>query len=686
MSFWGGAYRDINIFKKEDGFMKSRKLVAVFLAVFMLLSVMTVLPASAEVADTITLNRSNMTASSNIQASEHWASDETALGIFTDGSTLELTFNVSVAGNYMLKFNTFGISNDVLYDVTATIGDEAKTTGHKVIVSKSAYQKSVGLFELSAGDSKLLLSFDVTSTAATDTFEIEKVQLVPVEIPTVSKSAETTITVEKFSDGNFNDYDTTTAKDFIFFSAKGDYVEYKVNVEEAGAYMLKMNRHSSVAGGTYNVFINGGSTASVSGNDLKTEQKISLVQGINTIKIVAASTTSSFNLWTYGITLNRLVNVTIQSGTQTQWNVRTDAASIVDAQGTAENLTPSTSGFKGYNELVATGNGYVVRKGDVLTYVINVSEAGWYTMKLAAGTDNKSGTLSFTAQAGNGNAVSMKWINTSDSTAAYGYAYTAETGKMYLENGIQTLTITGTGNAVYAYEFALNYMTTPATGTTIYGKEYIPGGFTYTGSVDGYPGDSTSTFITLKTGFEVKYSVYAADAGYYKLSTKSNYGSAKANITVSFNGETIDQMSNVAFLEKGTTDVGSIYLKQGHNLLTIVVPNGSAYFNYFTLVPDNDPSVTLMKDGTVTDSIQDGTMSVSVCLPAENHGKNTLVIFAIYKGDEFYKLAYDDTTKTKNVNTTITIENVELDSTSTYTYKVFYWKDWATIEPLYAND
>lgn len=118
---------------------------------------------------------------------------------------------------------------------------------------------------------------------------------------------------------------------------------------------------------------------------------------------------------------------------------------------------------------------------------------------------------------------------------------------------------------------------------------------------------------------------------------------------------------------------------------------GDIYFYYITLERIDEPVVTVHSSDTpsatnVITNLAEGTMTAKAYLPETVKDNPVTMIFAIYDGNELYKVEKTVVeAAAKNQTVTVTLPDVAFEEGKTYTSKVFILNDMVNIQALYKN-
>lgn len=478
-----------------------------------------------------------------------------------------------------------------------------------------------------------------------------------------------------------------------YLIGNNSWMTYVVEAEEAGYYTLSM-----VLGNAANLSID------VQVNDDTEKTMTWKASGITDFSTVTPTRPGITTVGQYGyahesemgtIYLNKGLNtVKIKGGSYYlySWSLARANLNAVSAAGSEDIPTLNYSGYYIGTESNPS-DAVVLHNTYWFTYLLNVAEAGTYKLT-TIGPDSTNAVLD-KAYGNVENLTTGETYFTAGKQIVNKSKEPYTVGNIYLEKGRNELKFTFAENSsTYWYSFKLERVRidVPAEGITLnasaaqqhYAKSNGEDEFNQT---DG----NGKNMVVARDGHWFTYSLNVAEAGLYTLVTVrpadgQGIGEGIGILTNETTGETY-LTGKLLSADIGDYTVGKIYLQAGTNDLKFAFTSASTYWYSFRLksVPAeklyNTPAGGTKAEAT---AVADGTMSVSVTMPASCKTESLAVIFAIYQDGRLYK-AVSEPTAAVSADTPIelSIENVATEAGSTYSYRVFYWNDMTSLQPLY---
>jgi hypothetical protein len=305
--------------------------------------------------------------SSISNARVEWRTSSPNIGYMTNsGVNLEYRLNVGSAGYYDLTFSTASINSWSSFDL-AVNGSTAAQYGFSSTGSWDSYRNNTQKVYLNAGSNTLRISPTWGSQ-----FNINAINLSPNGAAAAASSTTTasstansnwvgssaSITADKYSaiynsqaEWNYNQ------ADIGYVSTSGAYVEYTLNVQTAGNYVIAPNV-ASTSWATFDLLVNGSQAANYSfnssggwGNFQPQSNTVWLSAGTNTLRF-ASKWGTQYNIGT--------INISQSGASQTTTPATPSAPSapatpVAPPPASASPVNISSAWMTSFNQLNVTG-------------------------------------------------------------------------------------------------------------------------------------------------------------------------------------------------------------------------------------------------------------------------------------------------------------------------------------------
>ncbi len=309
--------------------------------------------------------------------------------------------------------------------------------------------------------------------------------------------------------------------------------------------------------------------------------------------------------------MSGLITVNAQADSEIVVNAHYDSESIIyysRVQSGANNelMTSAWSTYENTTCLDLANDVYAV-------FSVNVSQAGWYSLELGAGSnsDTSVGVSVNSAYMGKievKNNATQNGSNTEGWVSGTYYPINTNDGNVWLEEGENRITLRGEGNKAIVDNFKLTrntaYTAQPPAKNTYYFRDYSAAWSS--GAQTNYPYLTfmgSNFAVARKDDYVIQFDVSVPTAGWYNVDFRYGTPSSSIKYTLSVNSENepaieyTTEANAPQYLPCVTTPIGKIYLNKGRNNIRWHQDKAGAmaYKQYFALTLDTEAQLHTLK-------------------------------------------------------------------------------------------